>query len=63
MTPLKQALLLAALAAAPAAAPAAAQAPPGAPGARREPKPLPLAAARKATFTATTGTWMSLDVS
>ncbi|HSG49213.1 MAG TPA: hypothetical protein VLA43_15440, partial [Longimicrobiales bacterium] len=34
----------------------------GGPGARR-PDPLPLAAARKATFTATEATWMSVDVS
>ena len=45
-----------------AATPAAAQAP-ARPGARTPPKPLPLAEARKATFTATEGTWMSLDVS
>jgi len=35
---------------------------PGAAGSSRE-KPLPLAAPRKATFTATEGTWMSVDVS
>src|SRR5690606_30642826 len=42
---------------------AEAQAPggPGGPSARE--KPLPLEAARKAEFTATSGTWMSLDVS
>jgi len=62
MTALKQALLVAAFAAA-SAAPAAAQAPQAGPGARPQQKPLPLAAARKATFTATRGTWMSLDVS
>jgi Tol biopolymer transport system component len=39
----------------------AAQAP-GGPGGRR-PDPLPLSAARKATFTATEATWMSVDVS
>jgi imidazolonepropionase-like amidohydrolase/Tol biopolymer transport system component len=61
MTALKQALLVAALAATPSAS--AAQAPQGGPGARPQPKPLPLAATRKATFTATKGTWMSLDVS
>lgn len=33
------------------------------PGAREREKPLPLAAARKATLTATRGTWISLDVS
>ncbi|MGH7448670.1 MAG: amidohydrolase family protein, partial [Longimicrobiales bacterium] len=46
------------------AAPAFAQEPaaaPGGPNARE--KPLPLEAARKAEFTATTGTWISLDVS
>jgi Tol biopolymer transport system component len=40
--------------------------PPGAPGAqdqREQPKPLPLEAARKSTFTATEGSWMSVDVS
>ncbi len=41
---------------------AIAQGPPGARRDRDKP-PLPLEAARKATFTATTGTWMSLDVS
>jgi len=57
------ALLAAPLTFAPFSA-AAAQAPagPGGPGAR-PPAPLPLAAARKATFTATEGTWISLDVS
>src|SRR5690606_14560381 len=42
---------------------AEAQAPggPGGPNARE--KPLPLEAARKAEFTATSGTWISLDVS
>lgn len=59
MTALRWALLTGAIA---AAAPPAAAAPQG-PGARRETKPLPLAAARKATFTATKGTWISLDVS
>jgi Tol biopolymer transport system component len=45
-------------------APAFAQAPGGRPGGPSAPeKPLPLEAARKAEFTATTGTWMSLDVS
>ncbi|HEX2166106.1 MAG TPA: amidohydrolase family protein [Longimicrobiales bacterium] len=45
-------------------APAVAQAPAGGPGGpnARE-KPLPLEASRHAEFTATTGTWMSLDVS
>jgi len=45
--------------------PAQAQGPqaPGGPGGRPQEKPLPLAAARKAEFTATKGTWMSLDVS
>ena len=33
------------------------------PAARQRPKPLPLDAARKAEFTATQGTWISLDVS
>ena len=47
------------------ALPAAAQAGgrPGGPGGRPPEKPLPLEAARKATFTATEGTWISLDVS
>jgi len=36
---------------------------PAVPGGREPPKPLPLEAARKATFTATRGTWVSLDVS
>jgi tricorn protease-like protein len=47
-----------------AAGPAAAQ-PPARPasGGRTPPKPLPLAEARKASFTATEGTWISLDVS
>jgi Tol biopolymer transport system component len=42
-----------------------AQAPGGAPGGpgREPPKPLPLEAARKAEFTTTKGTWISLDVS
>src|SRR5690606_6656325 len=47
------------------AGPAAAQPPamrPGGPGGQRE-RPLPLEAARKASFTATRGTWISLDVS
>jgi Tol biopolymer transport system component len=47
------------------AAPAVAQGPPpgpGGPGAQRE-APLPLQASRKAEFTATQGTWISLDVS
>ncbi len=38
-----------------------AQGPPG--GGKDKEKPLPLEASRKATFTATTGTWMSVDVS
>jgi Tol biopolymer transport system component len=60
MTPKTLALILLAA----VATPVPAQGPPAAPGGRREPsKPLPLASARKATFTATTGTWMSLDVS
>ncbi|HLG04718.1 MAG TPA: amidohydrolase, partial [Gemmatimonadales bacterium] len=37
--------------------------PPAGPGAAARPRPLPLAATRKAAFTATRGTWMSLDVS
>ncbi|MBS1241877.1 MAG: hypothetical protein H6R40_1304, partial [Gemmatimonadetes bacterium] len=41
---------------------ASAQAPGGAPGAAAK-KPLPLEAARKAEFTATQGSWISLDVS
>ena len=47
------------------AAPLVAQGPPGPPGARPggPPAPLPLAAARKAEFKATKGTWISLDVS
>jgi Tol biopolymer transport system component len=56
----------AALALATAAAPAAAQGPgprPAAGAGRTPPKPLPLAEARKAAFTATEGTWISLDVS
>lgn len=36
---------------------------PGGRGARESEKPLPLASARKASFKATTATWMSLDVS
>jgi Tol biopolymer transport system component len=49
-------------------APAAldAQGRPGAPGSqdpKEAPKPLPLEAARKSTFTAMEGSWMSLDVS
>jgi Tol biopolymer transport system component len=42
-----------------------AQAPPQAPGAQRTPPPppLPLEAARKASFTATEGSWLSIDVS
>jgi Tol biopolymer transport system component len=57
-----------ALAAAAAATPLAAQGPPpGGPGgpanARQAQRPLPLEAARKARFTATEGTWISLDVS
>ncbi len=43
------------------AIPAAAQAPAGRPG--QPPPPLPLEASRKAEFTATKGTWISLDVS
>jgi Tol biopolymer transport system component len=50
---------LAALALAPAPLPA--QGPPGGPGAQG--KPLPLEAKRTAEFTATEGTWISLDVS
>jgi Tol biopolymer transport system component len=46
-----------------AAGPAAAQAPARPAGPRTPPKPLPLAEARKASFTATEGTWISLDVS
>jgi len=45
------------------ALPVWAQAPGGAGPGRREAKPLPLAAARKASFTATRGSWMSVDVS
>ena len=68
MTPLHatRCTLYAALVIAALAAPSlAAQGPPGRPGgsAREREKPLPLASTRKATFTATTGTWMSLDVS
>jgi Tol biopolymer transport system component len=41
-----------------------AQAPPqGGPGAQQQQRPLPLNPTRKAEFTATKGTWMSLDVS
>lgn len=40
-----------------------AQGPQGPQGPGARPRPLPLPAARKATFTATRGTWMSLDVS
>ena len=46
-----------------AAGPATAQAPARPAGGRTPPKPLPLAEARKASFTATEGTWISLDVS
>ena len=46
-----------------AAAALDAQAPPGAGGRRDKDKPLPLEGARKAKFTATQGTWMSVDVS
>ncbi|MBI3981517.1 MAG: PD40 domain-containing protein [Gemmatimonadetes bacterium] len=63
--------VLAAATAAASAASAAAAAPAGAPqeqGAQARPgapraNPLPLPASRKATFTATKGTWISLDVS
>ena len=57
-----RAAALAALVAAVTGVPAAAQVTfgPGGPGSR---DPLPLRGARKATFTATEGTWMSLDVS
>jgi Tol biopolymer transport system component len=54
------ALALLGLAAAPALP---AQGPGGAPSGREPQKPLPLEAARKAEFTATRGTWISLDVS
>jgi Tol biopolymer transport system component len=37
--------------------------PQGPPGAREAPKPLPLEAKRTASFTATEGSWMSVDVS
>jgi Tol biopolymer transport system component len=57
-----RAALLSALAAA-AAGDAFPQQSPQGPGARREQRPLPLAASRKATFTATKSTWLSLDVS
>ncbi|HEY8469907.1 MAG TPA: hypothetical protein VIL18_09700, partial [Longimicrobiales bacterium] len=53
-------LLLCALAGPVAAQPPAMR--PGGPGGQRE-RPLPLEAARKASFTATRGTWISLDVS
>ncbi|NNM33234.1 MAG: amidohydrolase, partial [Gemmatimonadetes bacterium] len=43
--------------------PLLAQGPPGAPGGGPNQNPLPLEGARKATFTATEGTWISLDVS
>ncbi|HLB55301.1 MAG TPA: hypothetical protein VJK71_09345, partial [Gemmatimonadales bacterium] len=43
--------------------PLAGQPPAGPAAARPQPTPLPLASARKATFTATKGTWMSVDVS
>ena len=46
-----------------AAGPAAAQAPARPAAGRTPPKPLPLAESRKASFTATEGTWISLDVS
>jgi Tol biopolymer transport system component len=47
-----------------APAPGEAQArPQGPPGGREAPKPLPLEAARTASFTATEGSWMSVDVS
>jgi Tol biopolymer transport system component len=61
MTPKTLALILLAA----ITTPVPAQGPPAAAAGRREPPkpPLPLASARKATFTATTGTWMSLDVS
>ncbi len=56
-------LLLTALLTAALSAPALAQGPPGrGPGNDKE-KPLPLEAARHANFTATEGTWMSVDVS
>ena len=45
------------------AASAAPQAQQAGSGTRPQQKPLPLAASRKASFTATKGTWMSLDVS
>ncbi|NIY12968.1 MAG: hypothetical protein GWN02_33935, partial [Gemmatimonadetes bacterium] len=45
------------------AAPALAQRPPGGGRGGDEEKPLPLEAARHANFTATEGTWMSVDVS
>jgi len=44
-------------------APALAQTPSNGPTGARNRSPLPLNAARKATFTATEGTWISLDVS
>jgi Tol biopolymer transport system component len=47
-----------------APAPGLAQEPPRGPGGQREqPKPLPLEAERTARFTATEGSWMSVDVS
>ncbi len=56
------ALLLAGVTIAPAAAQGPPMMRPGGPGGQRE-SPLPLNAARKANFTATRGTWISLDVS
>jgi len=57
-----RAISVAALLAAATAASAPGQARPAGGSAERE-RPLPLQASRKATFTATRGTWMSLDVS
>src|SRR5690606_35264375 len=56
------ALVLAGVATAPAAAQGPPMMRPGGPGGQRE-SPLPLNGSRKASFTATRGTWISLDVS
>ena len=64
-TPIMTLLSLSAVSALSALSALSAQGPGGAPGGpgREPPKPLPLEAARKAEFTATKGTWISLDVS
>ncbi|MDH3224485.1 MAG: DPP IV N-terminal domain-containing protein, partial [Gemmatimonadota bacterium] len=54
---------LAALALSILGAPVVGQGPPGAPGGGPNQAPLPLEGARKASFTATEGTWISLDLS